>query len=206
MTNIAEVNMNIMKKVLYGTILLLSPAIYSAEERFSYGKAGGLEMSTGISMANTGHYKSDGYYQLALLPYVNHFVLNRLFLRYDLGSVFQYSSYGTTTQGTYESWAISLRPGLGIGYSFQFNENWFLNISGGYQHDYTWYYSTLGGADGAGSGQIVFSPELKYLVTANWLLTIRTNIATNLIRLAAVSNESLLVVSSTYIVASYYLP
>jgi len=201
-----------IKYLLNSLICLFMLCNVHAEEskKVLYGEAGGFELSTGLSVASTSNQAFSQNYSIGLFPYANHFLFKNWFLRYDLGFVYQYSILHSSVPqfaGQYsEVWSLSVNPGLGAGYSFELNDRWRFNFSGGYQYGYVWTSSNYFGSYGFGGGNIVFSPELKFLVTTQWILTILSRVNTNLVDLMAGTSRHPIIATNTYIVASYYFP
>jgi len=186
-------------------VFALETRVSAADQKGTYGKAGGFELSTGLSLWNTHNGHSQQQYSIGVIPYANHFIFDNWFLQYSFGLVYQYSIYYYQYASGYsESTQFSILPGLGIGYSLALHERWRLNVSGGYHFNYTWSNYTYFGSMGSGNGDIVFSPELKYLATDRWILTLLMRVDTNLINLIGGVASYPAISTNAYIVVSYY--
>jgi hypothetical protein len=188
--------MNKWSILLLATIF--SSAGLSAEAPLqNYGRSGSFELSSGLSVAYTRNERNLQQYNVGLLPYANHFIFNHWFLRYDLGLGYNY------TDAYAIGYTLALSPGLAMGYNFSLADRWKLNFSAGYGLNYAWFYNDYFGSSSSASHSINFYPELKYILTENWILSILMKTTTNLPNMIFSNEKSFAITTNTYIVASY---
>jgi len=183
-------------------IILLSscPSLLAAESKSPpYGSKGEFEISTGISSAYTANSTDLKSYGISLLPYANHFLFDHFFLRYQTGFGYQY--FGTYVPSS----QFFIFPGIAIGYSFNISDHWALNISGGYLVFYSWELNKASYNLPGGSQYTAFHPEIKFLLTEKWLLSLLVDVRTNIHDLFIYSRATLSVATTTFLVASYRL-
>lgn len=179
------------------TILAAFSGLSAQENAYQYGKKSSFELSAGISLASSSHDSYGSSYSLGLLPYANHFIFQKIFLRYDMGLVLSY------TKGYYESFSLGAGPGMGAGYSFALSDRWHLNVSMGYTLFFGWAWNSYFGSSSGASGSLNFYPEIKYLITEKWALSVTTRIQTNLHRALFGRTENLFATTSVFVAASY---
>ena len=192
------------KKNLFAVILFLI-VIFNAraqEKPITYGKAGDFDLSTGFSGSQSVNSPEVKQWALRILPYANHFLWDNIFLRYDMGISVTHTSAYYILGNNYTLW--SFNPGLAVGYSFSISERWRFNISAGYlgtfyQYFYNHSASNFGGIHTAG----VFYPELKYLLTDRWNLSLMIQTITNWPTRVFGSSQSFIVTTQAFIVAGY---
>jgi len=96
-------------------VIALETRVAAADQKNSYGKAGGFELSAGMSLWNTFNGSGHQQYTIGALPYANHFIFDNWFLQYGFGLVYQYSIYYYQSGGGYsESTNFAIQPNLGI--------------------------------------------------------------------------------------------
>jgi len=189
-----------MKK-LNRTILLLTMSLFvwksiSAEDNPNgYGKRGGVEASLGISSLNFTNLDS---VSIDLAPAVNHFLLDKIYLRYGLGM-------GALLQGSQNFNSYRLAPSLGAGYTFSISNNWYLNVGIYYSYGYAWYTSPFSNTSGSYQG-LHLAPELKYVITQNWLFSVMADMTTNVPYLLNGRDKGFVAYTTIYLSASYYFP
>ncbi len=145
---------------------LFTGSIYGGESAQSYGSKGTFEFSTGISSITTTHNASYQIYDLSVLPYANHFLFNRVFLRYEMSL-----GLNLVVQNS-NQFQVTPIPGLGIGYNFPITEKWHVNLAAGYAAGYIFTKDATPGWWSVGVQQLFLAPELKYVITEKWVASI----------------------------------
>jgi hypothetical protein len=173
----------------------------AADVPSTYGKKGTFELSGGISLLNTSNAQNGQKYSIGLLPYANHFLLDRFFLRYDLGYLYTYNGSNNGIY-SYASHQMALQPGLAIGYNFPLADRWHFNASAGYAQTLDWYTNTDSGWFFSVSHHTVIYPEIKYIVAEHWAVSVQMKVSTNL-HSTIFGSSSFFVTTSTYIAASH---
>jgi hypothetical protein len=183
--------------IICALALIFLPKISAVDSQKNYGQKGMFELSTGLAVAYSAHYSNTGQYSVGLLPFANHFLWDKIFLRYEvLLGVDYYSS-------SYDSFTMRLGGGLGLGYSFQFSEKWHLNVSLGYAAAYGYQKNSYSSATSGGYQTINGHPELKYRITENWTVGLLMRVVTTLPDKIAGESTPITVTTNTYIVVSY---
>jgi len=174
------------------TAMSINLPVASEQPLAAYGKKGGVEMSLGASNLSSSNFKT---LVVDLLPNVNHFVLDQIFLRYglDIGMSFQTSN------------SYRIAPVFGIGFSLPLTGRWYLNTSIYYRYGYIWYTAPF--TDFSKSYQAIgLAPELKYQISDNWIISLMIDLNTNLPYLIDARSKELSVYTTSYLSFSYYLP
>jgi hypothetical protein len=185
-------------------VVLFTFAIKAEDSPKRYANSGDFEISGGLSGAASRNSTGLQRYDLSLLPFANHFLFNRVFLRYDLGLSFAYTRADYLIGGNMFSWSVS--PGLAAGYSFELSPVWYLNMSMGY--GLVLFQSSYG--DGTSSQALTQHsirayPELKYVINEKWSISALLQFAGNFVSPLNKVSNSFEVTTRMYIAAAYKL-
>jgi hypothetical protein len=182
--------------IFLGILVLSTKSLIADESKPIYGSKGGVELS--LSASNMSFTNQKDFF-VSLSPAVNHFILNRFFLRYgmDLGTSLR--SSGSRNDD------YRVAPILGAGYSWSLTEKWFLNVAAFYQLGYVWYTAPFTAYSGYFQS-VDLMPELKYMITENWLVFVTLDLNTNLPYVINGENQPLKGNTSISLGFSYYFP
>lgn len=186
---------NLIFKLIIFTIF--SSTIFSVNSEIQYGNSGDLELASGLFLASTSNSEVSQNYSIGWQPYANHFLFDHWLLRYSIGTVYNYNSFGNSK-------AFNLSGGLAIGYSFPFSERIYLNLSAGYTAAFIWSSSTFS-SDRLDAGESIdFYLEPKYAINEKWFVSVLIKATTNIDNLLIFNDEDIFRISTnTFIVVAY---
>ena len=185
-----------LSRICFYLLVLTHYQVFATDSLPEYGKRGTFELSMGLSTFSTINDRYYKNFEISLMPYANHFVFDRFFLRYDAGLGTKYY--------TDQSFRIDLQPGIGIGYSFSVSERWFFNMAVGISTTAELYKSPGLPWNNQNHGNVNIYPELKYLITNKWAASIlmRGNFS-SILYYEDPNGATLNFTTQTYIVLSY---